>query len=251
MYRLDMQRWKNPILVSSADGVGTKLKIAFATGRHHTVGDDLVNHCVNDIAVQGATPLFFLDYFAVGKLDAVVAAQIVTGLADGLQSERLRAHRRRNRRDARPLSPTANTTWPASSSAPSNRQRCSPAPTSSPATSCSASPPPACTPTATRSPASCSSTWPGTRRQRSFRELGCTCADELLKVHRSYLEAHPDADHSDGARRRRGAHHRRRHHRQSPRILPKGVAAQSSSAPGPCCPSSNSSATSATFRRKR
>ena len=75
--------WKAPVLVSSADGVGTKLKVAFLTGRHDTVGEDLVNHCVNDIAVQGATPLFFLDYFAVGKLDAEVAAQVVGGLARG------------------------------------------------------------------------------------------------------------------------------------------------------------------------
>lgn len=79
MYRLS--GWKRPVLISSADGVGTKLKVAFMTGRHDTVGADLVNHCVNDIAVQGATPLFFLDYFAVGKLDATVAAQVVTGLA--------------------------------------------------------------------------------------------------------------------------------------------------------------------------
>ncbi len=75
--------WKRPILISSADGVGTKLKIAFLTGRHNTVGEDLVNHCVNDIAVEGATPLFFLDYFATGKLDAAVAGQVAEGLARG------------------------------------------------------------------------------------------------------------------------------------------------------------------------
>ncbi len=74
---------RDPVLVSSADGVGTKLKIAFATGRHDTVGEDLVNHCVNDIAVQGAKPLFFLDYFAVGKLDAKVCSEVVKGLARG------------------------------------------------------------------------------------------------------------------------------------------------------------------------
>jgi phosphoribosylformylglycinamidine cyclo-ligase len=75
--------WKSPVLVSSADGVGTKLKVAFMTGRHDTVGEDLVNHCVNDIMVQGATPLFFLDYFAVGKLDAEVVRQVVSGIARG------------------------------------------------------------------------------------------------------------------------------------------------------------------------
>ena len=75
--------WKQPVLVSSADGVGTKLKVAFLTGRHDTVGEDLVNHCANDIAVQGAEPLFFLDYFAVGKLNARVASQVVSGLARG------------------------------------------------------------------------------------------------------------------------------------------------------------------------
>jgi phosphoribosylformylglycinamidine cyclo-ligase len=74
---------RKPVLVSSADGVGTKLKVAFATGRHDTVGQDLVNHCVNDIAVQGAAPLFFLDYFAVGKLDAAVAGAVVSGIARG------------------------------------------------------------------------------------------------------------------------------------------------------------------------
>src|SRR3982751_2270652 len=75
--------YKKPVLVSSADGVGTKLKLAFITGRHNTVGEDLVNHCVNDIAVQGAKPLFFLDYFSVGKLNSLVAADVVEGVARG------------------------------------------------------------------------------------------------------------------------------------------------------------------------
>ena len=72
-----------PVLVASADGVGTKLKIAFATGIHNTVGRDLVNHCVNDILVQGARPLFFLDYVATGKLSPEVVASVVEGVATG------------------------------------------------------------------------------------------------------------------------------------------------------------------------
>ena len=73
--------FRQPVLVSSADGVGTKLKVAFLAGRHDTVGQDLVNHCVNDIAVQGAEPLFFLDYFAVGKLRAEVTAAVIAGIS--------------------------------------------------------------------------------------------------------------------------------------------------------------------------
>jgi len=74
---------KQPVLVASADGVGTKLKIAFITGVHNTIGRDLVNHCVNDILVQGARPLFFLDYIATGKLLPEVVAGIVEGIANG------------------------------------------------------------------------------------------------------------------------------------------------------------------------
>src|SRR5438128_6743263 len=73
----------SPVLVASADGVGTKLKIAFATGIHDTIGRDLVNHCVNDILVQGARPLFFLDYIATGKLAPETVAAIVEGIANG------------------------------------------------------------------------------------------------------------------------------------------------------------------------
>src|SRR5947209_6950873 len=74
---------KQPVLVASADGVGTKLKIAFATNTHNTIGHDLVNHCVNDILVQGARPLFFLDYIATGVLAPDVVASIVEGISVG------------------------------------------------------------------------------------------------------------------------------------------------------------------------
>jgi phosphoribosylformylglycinamidine cyclo-ligase len=81
LFRLDRERFEEPVLVSSADGVGTKLKVAFMTGRHDTVGGDLVNHCVNDILVQGAEPLFFLDYLATGRLEPNIAEQIIGGVA--------------------------------------------------------------------------------------------------------------------------------------------------------------------------
>src|SRR5579859_5885318 len=81
LYSLDHKKFKEPVLVSSADGVGTKLKIAMAMGVHSTVGGDLVNHCVNDILVQGAEPLFFLDYLAMGKLEPDVIEQLVDGMS--------------------------------------------------------------------------------------------------------------------------------------------------------------------------
>jgi phosphoribosylformylglycinamidine cyclo-ligase len=82
LFAIDKKKFSDPVLVSSVDGVGTKLKIAFEMHLHHTVGQDLVNHCVNDIAVQGATPLFFMDYFATGKLQPDVAEKVVAGIAD-------------------------------------------------------------------------------------------------------------------------------------------------------------------------
>jgi phosphoribosylformylglycinamidine cyclo-ligase len=83
LFHLGARGFRDPILVSSADGVGTKLRVAFLTGVHDTIGVDLVNHCVNDILVQGAEPLFFFDYLATGRLDPDVAVRIVEGLARG------------------------------------------------------------------------------------------------------------------------------------------------------------------------
>src|SRR3954471_5415528 len=81
LFALNTRKYKEPVLVSSVDGVGTKLKIAFAMDKHDTIGQDLVNHCVNDIAVLGAEPLFFLDYLGTGKLEPRVFTDIVRGFA--------------------------------------------------------------------------------------------------------------------------------------------------------------------------
>jgi phosphoribosylformylglycinamidine cyclo-ligase len=82
LFSVDKTKYADPVLVSSVDGVGTKLKVAFEMDLHSTVGADLVNHCVNDIAVQGAAPMFFMDYLATGKLDPAIAEKVVEGIAD-------------------------------------------------------------------------------------------------------------------------------------------------------------------------
>src|SRR6187200_1657916 len=86
LFRLEPGRFRDPVLVASADGVGTKLKVAFLTGHHKTIGFDLVNHCVNDILVQGAEPLFFLDYVSTGQLSPDTTELIVSGIADACRA---------------------------------------------------------------------------------------------------------------------------------------------------------------------
>ena len=103
LFDLKAAGFVDPVLVAANDGVGTKVKIAIESGIHDTIGVDLVAMCVNDLVVQGAEPLFFLDYFATGKLDPAIGAEIVKGIAGGLHRIGLRPDRRRNRGNAGPL----------------------------------------------------------------------------------------------------------------------------------------------------
>jgi phosphoribosylformylglycinamidine cyclo-ligase len=86
LFALDAERFPDPVLVATSDGVGSKLHLGASLGLHATVGADLVNHCVNDVAVQGATPLFFLDYFATGHLDPDLVSQVIGGLVDACKA---------------------------------------------------------------------------------------------------------------------------------------------------------------------
>ena len=122
LFQLDRKRWREPVLVASADGVGTKLKVAFATGIHSTVGADILNHCVNDILTQGAEPLFFLDYLAMGKLDCTHRRAGDRRDEPRREEGGLLADRRRDGGDAGFLSRRANTISRASSWAPSSER---------------------------------------------------------------------------------------------------------------------------------
>jgi len=116
---------RQPVFVASVDGVGTKLKIAFAANKHDTVGADLVNHCVNDVAVLGARPLFFLDYIGTEKLESRVFSELLSGFSKACRAGQLRADRWRDSADAGNVSAAANTIWRVASSASSIAARSS------------------------------------------------------------------------------------------------------------------------------
>ena len=187
MFRPDFSRYEEPVLVASTDGVGTKIQVARAAGVHDTVGYDLVAHCVNDILVQGAVPLFFLDYIALGRMDPVRVEQIVAGFARGCAEFGC------------PLIGGETAEMPGTY-APDDydlagfivgvvdREKGAPRRACARGTCSSACPPPVCTRTATP--------WPARRSSRlalkvdtHLPELGTTVGEALLAPHRSYLAA--------------------------------------------------------------
>ena len=87
LFRIDLKRWRRPVLVTSIDGVGTKLMVAAQMNKHTTVGQDIVNHCINDIAVQGAEPVYFMDYIGIGKLRSPLYEEVIGGIADACKAQ--------------------------------------------------------------------------------------------------------------------------------------------------------------------
>ena len=187
LFAPDLKRYKNPVLVSSADGVGTKLKIAFQLGIHDTVGQDLVNHCVNDIAVQGAEPLFFLDYLATGRLENKVIEKVVSGLAKACKENGCALI---GGETAQMPGFYADGEYDLAGfivGVVDRDKLITGAKISVPATCSSVCPPPACTPTATRSPASSSSRPPATTPAIRVPALKEKAGAALMRIHRSYL----------------------------------------------------------------
>ena len=207
---------RHPVLVASTDGVGTKVKLAAQAGRYHSIGQDIVNHCINDILVQGARPLFFLDYFATSALAARDGGRDCQRHRGSLPRGRLRAARRRDGRDAGRLCRRASSTWPGPSSALVEREHILPRPDLRPGdvlVGLRSSGP------HTNGYSLIRRVFDGVPLDTVFPELGVSLADALLAPHRSYLPLlRPLLEHPEPAGQGAGAPHRRRLHRKySPR----------------------------------
>ena len=250
LFAIDKKKYLDPVLVSSVDGVGTKLKIAFEMNLHHTVGADLVNHCVNDIAVQGATPMFFMDYFATGKLQPEVAEKVIAGIADackhngcaliGGETAEMPGFYGDGEYDLAGFI-VGVVDRDKIITGKDGRSR---------ATCWSAWPPPGCTPTATRWPASCFSTIAHYTPDTYVNEIKGKVGTELMKTHKSYwpiVRRMIEADAVSAMAHITGGGITE----NLPRVLPKGWAPSSRSTPGRCCPSSSTCRRSATFRKTR
>ena len=249
LFAVDKRKYADPVLVSSVDGVGTKLKVAFEMNLHHTVGADLVNHCVNDIAVQGAAPMFFMDYFATGSLQPDVAEKVISGIAEackhngcaliGGETAEMPGFYTDGEYDlagfivgvvdrekiitGKAVEPGDVLVGLASTGLHTNGYSLA--------------------------------------RKLFFdhanytpesyvNEIKGKVGTELMKPHK--LVAHHAAHDRRRCHLRDGSHYRRRNHREpAARACPKARAQSSRSIPGPFCPSSSTCRRSATFRRKR